>query len=52
MWSRLEVPVTARTSFYNYNDESDLDALVAGLHKARSIFSLAGSNNSAALQAM
>jgi len=35
---RLEVPATARASFYVYNDESDIDALVAGIHKAREIF--------------
>jgi cysteine desulfurase / selenocysteine lyase len=35
---RLDVPATARASFYVYNDESDIDALVAGIHKAREIF--------------
>ena len=35
---RLDVPATARASFYIYNDESDIDALVAGIHKAREIF--------------
>jgi len=35
---RLEVPATARASFYVYNDESDIDALVAGIIKAREIF--------------
>ncbi|HEX2693162.1 MAG TPA: SufS family cysteine desulfurase [Gemmatimonadaceae bacterium] len=35
---RLNVPATARASFYVYNDESDVDALVAGIHKAREIF--------------
>ena len=35
---RLEVPATARASFYVYNDEGDIDALVAGIHKAREIF--------------
>ena len=38
---RLEVPATARASFYVYNDESDVNALVAGLHTARSVFALA-----------
>jgi cysteine desulfurase/selenocysteine lyase len=35
---RLDVPATARASFYVYNDENDIDALVAGIHKAREIF--------------
>lgn len=40
---RLDVPATARASFYVYNDESDIDALVAGIVKAREIFSYAES---------
>lgn len=39
---RLGVAATARASFYLYNDESDVDALVRGLHKARDIFGVAG----------
>ena len=35
---RLGVVATARASFYVYNDESDIDALVAGIMKAREIF--------------
>ena len=35
---RLDVPATARASFYVYNDESDIDALVAGILKAKEIF--------------
>lgn len=35
---RLDVPATARASFYVYNDESDIDALVTGINKAREIF--------------
>ncbi len=35
---RLNVAATARASFYVYNDESDIDALVAGIMKAREIF--------------
>jgi cysteine desulfurase/selenocysteine lyase len=35
---RLGVVGTARASFYVYNDESDIDALVAGIVKAREIF--------------
>jgi cysteine desulfurase/selenocysteine lyase len=38
---RLDVPATARASFYVYNDESDIGALVAGILKAREIFSYA-----------
>jgi len=38
---RLEVPATARASFYVYNDESDVDALVSALATARSVFALA-----------
>ena len=35
---RLNVPATARASFYVYNDESDIDALVSGIMKAKAIF--------------
>jgi cysteine desulfurase/selenocysteine lyase len=35
---RLNVVATARASFYVYNDEGDIDALVAGIVKAREIF--------------
>jgi cysteine desulfurase/selenocysteine lyase len=35
---RLGVVATARASFYIYNDESDIDALVTGIMKAREIF--------------
>jgi cysteine desulfurase/selenocysteine lyase len=35
---RLGVPATARASFYVYNDESDTDALISSIHKAREIF--------------
>jgi cysteine desulfurase/selenocysteine lyase len=35
---RLSVPATARASFYIYNDERDVDALVAGVEKAKQIF--------------
>ena len=35
---RLEVPATARASFYLYNDEGDVDALVAGVEKAKEVF--------------
>ena len=35
---RLDVPATARASFYIYNDRSDIDALIEGVHKAKEIF--------------
>jgi cysteine desulfurase/selenocysteine lyase len=35
---RLNVAATARASFYVYNDERDIDALVSGIIKAREIF--------------
>jgi cysteine desulfurase / selenocysteine lyase len=35
---RLAVPATARASFYVYNDEDDVNALVAGVEKAKHIF--------------
>jgi cysteine desulfurase/selenocysteine lyase len=37
---RLDVPGTARASFYVYNDESDIDALIEGIGKARELFGL------------
>ena len=36
----LNVGATSRVSMYLYNDESDIDALVAGLHKVRNLFTL------------
>jgi cysteine desulfurase/selenocysteine lyase len=38
---RLDVPATARASFYIYNTEADIDALVAGVERAREIFGVA-----------
>jgi cysteine desulfurase / selenocysteine lyase len=35
---RLNVPATARASFYIYNTEADVDALVAGIEHARAVF--------------
>jgi cysteine desulfurase/selenocysteine lyase len=35
---RLNVPATARASFYVYSDEADVDALVAGVERAREVF--------------
>lgn len=34
---RLQVPATIRASFYLYNDKKDVDRLVAGLKKVRSV---------------
>jgi cysteine desulfurase/selenocysteine lyase len=39
---RLAVAATARASFYVYNDEGDVDALVAGVRRAREMFAAAG----------
>ncbi len=36
----LGLPATARASFYVYNDDNDIDALVAGLDEARSLFGM------------
>jgi cysteine desulfurase/selenocysteine lyase len=38
---RLNVPATARASFYVYNTEADVDALVAGVMRAREVFGVA-----------
>jgi cysteine desulfurase/selenocysteine lyase len=35
---RLDVPATARASFYVYNTEADVEALVAGVERARQLF--------------
>jgi cysteine desulfurase/selenocysteine lyase len=35
---RLNVPATARASFYVYNTTADVDALVAGVERAREVF--------------
>jgi cysteine desulfurase / selenocysteine lyase len=35
---RLNVPATARASFYIYNTDADVDALVAGVEHARDVF--------------
>jgi len=40
LMTKLGVPATARASFYIYNSESDIDALVEGLYEARRIFKL------------
>jgi cysteine desulfurase/selenocysteine lyase len=39
---RLGVPGTARASFYVYNDEADVEALVVGVESARELFARAG----------
>ena len=38
---RLDVAATARASFYLYNDESDVDALVDGVREAQRVFGTA-----------
>jgi cysteine desulfurase/selenocysteine lyase len=38
LMDRMELPATTRASFYVYNDEDDVDQLVAGLQRARDIF--------------
>lgn len=35
---RLGLPATARASFYVYNDEEDVEALVRGVERARTLF--------------
>ena len=35
---RLHLPATARASFYVYSTEADVNALVAGVHRAREVF--------------
>jgi cysteine desulfurase/selenocysteine lyase len=37
---RMGVAATARASFYVYNEESDIDALVTGLRTARDLFGM------------
>ena len=39
---RLDVAATARASFYVYNDEADVDALVEGVRAAQRLFAHAG----------
>jgi cysteine desulfurase/selenocysteine lyase len=36
----LDIPATARASFYLYNIPEEIDALVSSLHKARKLFGL------------
>jgi cysteine desulfurase/selenocysteine lyase len=37
----LQVPATARASFYVYNTREDVDSLVHGIEKAKRVFGLA-----------
>ncbi len=37
---QLGVPAAARASFYVYNDSSDIDILVASIHRAKKLFSI------------
>ncbi len=41
LMERLDVPATARASFYVYNTRAEVDALVAGLEKAKAVFKIA-----------
>lgn len=40
LMEKMGWPATTRASFYIYNTEDDVDALVAGLHKAADVFKL------------
>jgi cysteine desulfurase / selenocysteine lyase len=40
LMKRMGWPATARASFYVYNTEADVDALIEGLHKAAKVFKL------------
>jgi cysteine desulfurase/selenocysteine lyase len=41
LMEKMGWPATARASFYLYNTEADVDALIAALHKAADVFRLA-----------
>jgi len=41
LMEKLGVPATARASFYLYNTQSEVDALIGGIEKAKKIFKLA-----------
>ena len=41
LMERLDVPATARASFYVYNTRSEIDALIEGLEKAKAVFKIA-----------
>jgi cysteine desulfurase/selenocysteine lyase len=41
LMEKMGWPATARASFYLYNTEEDIDALMAALHKAATVFGLA-----------
>jgi cysteine desulfurase/selenocysteine lyase len=41
LMERLDVPATARASFYVYNTRTEVDALIAGIEKAKAIFKIA-----------
>ena len=38
LMERLEVPALSRASFYIYNDKKDVDALVKGIEKVKTVF--------------
>ena len=41
LMERMDVPATARASFYLYNTPGEVDALIAGIEKAKAIFKIA-----------
>jgi cysteine desulfurase/selenocysteine lyase len=41
LMERLDVPATARASFYLYNTRPEIDAFIAGIEKAKAIFKIA-----------
>ncbi len=41
LMERLDVAATARASFYLYNTRAEVDALIAGIEKAKAIFKIA-----------
>jgi len=44
LMTRFGIPGTARASFALYNDEADIDALVAAIHKAQDLFGTRGTS--------
>jgi cysteine desulfurase/selenocysteine lyase len=41
LMERLDVPATARASFYLYNTRAEVDVLISGIEKAKAIFKIA-----------
>jgi cysteine desulfurase/selenocysteine lyase len=38
LMQRFKVPATTRASFYMYNQLSDIDSLINGIHRVKKIF--------------